>query len=27
VEGYDWNCSQHISPRFTEEELRVYARA
>ena len=21
VVGYDWNCSQHITPRFTEEEL------
>lgn len=22
VEGYDWNCHQHITPRYTEEELR-----
>jgi len=22
VKGYDWNCSQHITPRFTEAELR-----
>jgi len=22
IAGYDWNCSQHITPRFTEEELR-----
>ena len=21
VAGYDWNCSQHITPRFTEEQL------
>ena len=21
VEGLDWNCPQHITPRFTEEEL------
>jgi len=21
IAGYDWNCSQHITPRFTEEEL------
>ena len=21
VEGYDWNCQQHITPRYTEEEL------
>jgi len=21
VEAYDWNCQQHITPRFTEEEL------
>lgn len=22
VEGYDWNCPQHITPRFTEAEIR-----
>ena len=22
VEAFDWNCPQHITPRFTEEELR-----
>jgi predicted pyridoxine 5'-phosphate oxidase superfamily flavin-nucleotide-binding protein len=22
VEGYDWNCPQHITPRFSEEELK-----
>jgi predicted pyridoxine 5'-phosphate oxidase superfamily flavin-nucleotide-binding protein len=21
VVGYDWNCSQHITPRYTREEL------
>lgn len=21
VEGFDWNCPQHITPRFTEEEV------
>ena len=21
VEAFDWNCSQHITPRFTETEL------
>ncbi len=21
VEAYDWNCPQHITPRFTEEEI------
>jgi predicted pyridoxine 5'-phosphate oxidase superfamily flavin-nucleotide-binding protein len=21
VEGFDWNCPQHITPRFSEEEL------
>ncbi len=21
VEGYDWNCPQHITPRFTREEI------
>jgi ferredoxin-NADP reductase/predicted pyridoxine 5'-phosphate oxidase superfamily flavin-nucleotide-binding protein len=23
VEGYDWNCPQHITPRFTEEEISI----
>jgi uncharacterized protein len=22
VEAYDWNCPQHIIPRYTEEEIR-----
>ncbi len=22
VEGFDWNCEQHITPRFTEAELQ-----
>jgi predicted pyridoxine 5'-phosphate oxidase superfamily flavin-nucleotide-binding protein len=22
VEAFDWNCPQHITPRFTEEEVR-----
>jgi hypothetical protein len=22
VEAFDWNCPQHIIPRFTEEEIR-----
>ncbi len=22
VEAYDWNCPQHITPRFTQEELQ-----
>jgi len=26
VAGYDWNCSQHITPRFSEAELKAYAR-
>jgi hypothetical protein len=21
LDGYDWNCSRHITPRFTESEL------
>jgi hypothetical protein len=21
VEAWDWNCPQHITPRYTEEEL------
>ena len=23
VEGYDWNCPQHITPRFTEAEVHA----
>jgi predicted pyridoxine 5'-phosphate oxidase superfamily flavin-nucleotide-binding protein len=22
VEGFDWNCPQHITPRYTAEEIR-----
>ena len=22
IEAYDWNCQQHIVPRYTEEEIR-----
>ena len=22
VEGFDWNCPQHITPRYTMEELQ-----
>jgi hypothetical protein len=25
VESYDWNCHQHITPRFTEAEFAAYA--
>lgn len=25
IEGFDWNCPQHITPRFTEEEVRAMA--
>jgi predicted pyridoxine 5'-phosphate oxidase superfamily flavin-nucleotide-binding protein len=25
VEGYDWNCPQHITPRFTRAELEAHA--
>ena len=25
VEGYDWNCPQHITPRFSEAEVREAA--
>jgi hypothetical protein len=21
IEGFDWNCPQHITPRFSEEEI------
>ena len=24
VEAFDWNCPQHITPRFTEEELSEF---
>jgi hypothetical protein len=23
VVGYDWNCSQHITPRWTREEIEA----
>lgn len=23
LEGYDWNCPQHITPRFTESEIKT----
>jgi predicted pyridoxine 5'-phosphate oxidase superfamily flavin-nucleotide-binding protein len=23
IEAFDWNCPQHITPRFTEEEVRA----
>ena len=23
VEGFDWNCPQHITPRYTAEEIRA----
>ena len=26
VEAYDWNCPQHITPRFTEEEISQAVR-
>ena len=22
IEAYDWNCPQHITPRYTVEEIR-----
>lgn len=27
VEGFDWNCHQHIIPRFTEEQVQVRLEA
>ena len=27
IEAFDWNCPQHITPRFTEQELQVLADA
>jgi predicted pyridoxine 5'-phosphate oxidase superfamily flavin-nucleotide-binding protein len=26
IEAYDWNCPQHITPRFSEEEIAVASR-
>ncbi len=26
VEAFDWNCPQHITPRYTEEEVREMTR-
>jgi hypothetical protein len=26
VEAFDWNCPQHITPRFTESEVRAAAQ-
>jgi predicted pyridoxine 5'-phosphate oxidase superfamily flavin-nucleotide-binding protein len=26
VAAYDWNCPQHITPRFTEAEVRAAAQ-
>ena len=23
VEAFDWNCPQHITPRFTEDQIRT----
>ena len=23
VEAFDWNCPQHITPRFTQDEIEV----
>ena len=27
VEGFDWNCPQHITPRYTVEEIRQIGSA
>jgi predicted pyridoxine 5'-phosphate oxidase superfamily flavin-nucleotide-binding protein len=27
IEAYDWNCPQHITPRYTAEEIRNATRA
>ncbi|MGV8835745.1 hypothetical protein [Cellvibrio sp.] len=24
IEAFDWNCPQHITPRFSEDEIRAY---
>jgi hypothetical protein len=26
VEAFDWNCPQHITPRFTEAQIAVAVR-
>jgi len=23
IQAYDWNCPQHITPRYTEEEIEA----
>lgn len=23
IEAYDWNCPQHITPRFTIDEIKI----
>lgn len=23
IEAYDWNCPQHITPRYTAEEIKI----
>ncbi len=24
IEAFDWNCPQHITPRFSADEIRAY---
>jgi len=26
ITAYDWNCSQHITPRWTAEEIQAVSR-
>jgi predicted pyridoxine 5'-phosphate oxidase superfamily flavin-nucleotide-binding protein len=26
VEAYDWNCPQHITPRYTQSEIEALLR-
>jgi hypothetical protein len=26
VESYEWNCHQHITPRYTDEEFAALVR-
>lgn len=27
IKAYDWNCPQHITPRYTEQEIKIMLEA
>jgi uncharacterized protein len=27
IKAYDWNCPQHITPRYTEQEIELMLQA